>query len=142
MRGTAIKIQGVPGLNHQTTGSVYNTQHMKKHGYPGEAHRVITPDGYILTLDRIPHRENSTSDRMPLILLHGMVGNAMQYLIAGPRSGLGYICADAGFDVWLVNYRGTMLSREHVKKLKPKEYWDFRNPRLNDEENFPKHSKR
>nr|XP_018902729.1 PREDICTED: lipase 3-like [Bemisia tabaci] len=102
-----------------------STQHMKKHGYPGEAHRVITPDGYILTLDRIPHRENSTSDRMPLILLHGMVGNAMQYLIAGPRSGLGYICADAGFDVWLVNYRGTMLSREHVNKLKPKEYWDF-----------------
>lgn len=41
----------------------------------------------------------------------------------------GYLLADAGYDVWLANARGTQPSRTHVRMQstgrKQKEYWSF-----------------
>jgi lysosomal acid lipase/cholesteryl ester hydrolase len=44
----------------------------------------------------------------------------------GPTS-LAFVLADAGFDVWMNNNRGTTYSRKH-SSLDPdtdKEYWDY-----------------
>lgn len=90
---------------------------------------MTTPDGYILSLFRIPHGvKNSTSgDRKePVFIQHGLMSSAMDFLVTGPDRALGFIMADAGYDVWLGNTRGSTYSRAH-RDLSPdaKQFWQF-----------------
>lgn len=93
---------------------------VRKYGYPLEEHEVITGDGYVLSVFRIP------SNGSAVFLMHGLLGSADDYVVAGPESGLAYLLADEGYDVWMGNARGTKHSRRHVH-LKPSEakFWDF-----------------
>lgn len=100
-----------------------------EHGYPVEEHKVTTPDGYILTLFRIPHgKKNSTSGerKEPVLIQHGLMSSAMDFLVTGPERALGFVLADAGYDVWLGNTRGSTYSRAH-RDLDPdrKQFWQF-----------------
>ncbi|XP_026753522.2 lipase 1-like [Galleria mellonella] len=96
------------------------TQLLIKYGYPVEQHDVITRDGYIVTMFRIP------SKGPPIFLMHGFLCSSDDFLMAGPDSGLAYLLSDAGYDVWLGNDRSNKHSRRHVT-LSPhsKEFWDF-----------------
>ncbi|KAG7300597.1 hypothetical protein JYU34_014891 [Plutella xylostella] len=86
-----------------------------KYGYPSEEHTVTTEDGYILTLFRMLKREHCGKPlRSPVILMHGFVDTADTFIIAGPRIGLAYLLADACYDVWCPNHRGSRYSRRHV----------------------------
>ena len=91
-----------------------------KYGYPVEKHDVRTEDGYVLRMFRIP------STGPAVFLMHGLLGSADDYVIAGPGSGLAYLLADQGYDVWMGNARGCKHSRRHVR-LKPSDaqFWDF-----------------
>uniref|UniRef100_A0A6P7G189 Lipase n=1 Tax=Diabrotica virgifera virgifera TaxID=50390 RepID=A0A6P7G189_DIAVI len=96
-------------------------------GYPFETHQLETEDNYILSIFRIPHgRNNSISNNVPILLNHGMLGSSANYIWLGPERSLAFILADKGYDVWLMNCRGTSYSRKH-KSLNPKqkEYWNF-----------------
>ncbi|GMT08357.1 hypothetical protein PENTCL1PPCAC_30531, partial [Pristionchus entomophagus] len=103
-------------------------------GYPVESYDVTTEDGYILKLLRIPHPaiygvssgNNSSCHRTPILFGHGMLQDASAYLQNPPESSPGMILADAGFDVFLINWRGTFVSQRHVR-LSPRdtEYWKF-----------------
>lgn len=88
---------------------------IQNYGYPVEIHKVVTKDGYILQNVRIPYgRKNQTSKpRLPVLLVPGLGSTYSVYLTMGPALSLGYILADEGFDVWLVNNRGTKWSMEH-----------------------------
>ncbi|KAF5279945.1 hypothetical protein FQR65_LT15127 [Abscondita terminalis] len=99
-------------------------QLIRKYGYPCEAHRVVTEDGYVLTVHRIPPR--SGGNKGPVLLQHGLLLSSADWIVAGPQKALGYILADAGYDVWLGNSRGSTYSRHHTR-LSPngKEFWDF-----------------
>lgn len=103
-------------------------QLIQKYGYPVEEHTVKTEDGYLLTHFRIPHgRAGATAGRRrPVILQHGMASASDIWILMGQQQSLGFILADAGYDVWLTNTRGNRHSRKHVT-LSPDcaSFWNF-----------------
>lgn len=105
---------------------------IKKYGYPVEQHHnILTEDGYLLDMQRIPYginEHNNNTKKPAILLMHGLVASAEHYVVLGPQRSLAFILADKGFDVWLGNARGTNQSRKHIY-LNPNtshQYWNFR----------------
>ncbi|XP_018561404.1 lipase member K-like [Anoplophora glabripennis] len=99
---------------------------IKRHGYPVLEYKVQTPDGYILTMFRIPRDDtkNPKAKYHPVYLQHGLVATCANFVGLGKNS-LAFVLADAGYDVWLGNYRGNSYSQEHVNlTVYDEAYWD------------------
>ncbi|XP_017041218.1 lipase 3 [Drosophila ficusphila] len=100
------------------------------HGYGVEVHSVVTRDneGFTLKIFRIsssPHCKN-WGVKPAVLLNHGMTASADSWLIMGPRNGLPYLLADACYDVWLTNCRGTRYSKGRKPKIAGLlSFWDF-----------------
>mmetsp|Transcript_1560 Transcript_1560/g.1749 ORF Transcript_1560/g.1749 Transcript_1560/m.1749 type:complete len:381 (+) Transcript_1560:35-1177(+) len=103
------------------------TKIIQSEGYPAEIHKVQTEDGYILTINRVPHGKASTdAPKGAVFFQHGLTDSAFGGVCNPPPEGLAYFFADAGFDVWLGNNRGNGISMEHIKYTPSDvEFWDF-----------------
>jgi len=102
-------------------------QVVEYNGYNFEAHNVTTADGYILTLYRIPSKKGQpiTPGKPVAFLQHGLLDLADTWIMNQPCPA--FMFADAGYDVWLGNSRGSYHSLGHVKwnyNTDP-QYWQF-----------------
>ncbi|GFP99976.1 lipase 3 [Phtheirospermum japonicum] len=100
--------------------------------YPYEAIHVVTTDGYVLLLERIPRRDS----RKVVYLQHGILDSSMgtppkqfshklenacldvmyDYWVSnGVVGSPAFAAFDQGYDVFLGNFRG-LVSREHIDK--------------------------
>ncbi|KAI5945956.1 Lipase member J [Manis javanica] len=100
-------------------------------GYPDEAYDTVTEDGYILGPYGIPYGKanngNNSAQRIVVYLQHGLFTSATSWISSLPNNSLGFLLADAGYDVWMGNSRGTTWwSRKHLYlKTNSTEFWAF-----------------
>ncbi|XP_071710112.1 triacylglycerol lipase 2-like isoform X2 [Rutidosis leptorrhynchoides] len=101
-----------------------------KYGYKCQEIDVMTEDGYILSVQRIPEGRDDHGgyrrNRQPVLLQHGVLVDGMTWLLNSPEQSLALILADNGYDVWIANTRGTSFSRRHISidPSKP-EFWNW-----------------
>nr|CAI5829897.1 unnamed protein product [Callosobruchus analis] len=97
-------------------------QIIARHGYRAETHVVVTEDGYLLKIHRIPPKKNGAQ---PVFLQHGLLGSSADWIVNGNNS-LAFLLADYGYDVWLGNARGNTYSKGHVSiPVQSPHYWNF-----------------
>lgn len=114
-------------LGYREVSLLNFTQLSAKYGYVAEEHSVVTEDGYVLTVFRINSKNCNQIRKPPVILMHGLLQSSDGWLDAGPNSGLGYLLADACYDLWVGNQRGNFYSRKHVRLDPDKDakFWQF-----------------
>jgi pimeloyl-ACP methyl ester carboxylesterase len=86
-------------------------------GYPIETYNTETSDGYTLEFHRIPHgvKNTNTQNRIPVLLLSHLMSSGTETWVfnAFANQSLAFELAEAGYDVWLGNLRGTAYTLKH-----------------------------
>uniref|UniRef100_A0A670IBT3 Lipase n=1 Tax=Podarcis muralis TaxID=64176 RepID=A0A670IBT3_PODMU len=98
-------------------------------GYPSEEYTILTGDGYYLQANRIPHGRHSSGKTGPksvVLLVPGNFCEGRSWISNLPSNSLGFVLADADYDVWILNNRGTTWSRRHQHfSVDQEEFWNF-----------------
>ncbi|ESN97503.1 hypothetical protein HELRODRAFT_85270, partial [Helobdella robusta] len=112
---------------------------IRSKGYQCIDHIVQTSDGFLLSLQRVNNRSfarldvydtlasNDENDGKPVAFLqHGLFDASSTWVINQQHQSLGFVLADAGYDVWIGNIRGNTYSRRnvHYNPADPR-FWDW-----------------
>ena len=109
-------------------------QLIQSNDYECEVHKVLTEDGYQLTLHRIPPVAKEFSNRTlafgggrgAFVLMHGLIGSASDFILPGRDKALASLLHEQGYDVWLPNARGTTHSKRHLDMdSSMPSFWNF-----------------
>ncbi|KAJ7125025.1 triacylglycerol lipase [Mycena epipterygia] len=104
------------------------------YGYTHEEHVVLTKDGYLLGLHRIPSKKGQqkaspgTSTGNPVVYLHhGLLMNSEVWVcLTTAERSLPFVLVEQGFDVWLGNNRGNKYSKKSIHHgPNSTKFWDF-----------------
>lgn len=104
-----------------------------RNGYAVEHHTLVTSDDYVLTLYRIPGKladsasNNKNRAQKPAVLmLHSQDWDMTQWVTNDFDKANAFILAEAGYDVWMGNNRGSAYSRGHLNYTRDDfEFWQF-----------------
>ena len=99
---------------------------MSKHGFTWEPLEVTTEDGFILTTFHITGNQNGkfTSTQPPVLLMHGDYSDGARWLAGLAGLPMHLQLAEAGYDVWIGNNRGTEYSQQHISlTVDQPEFW-------------------
>jgi len=119
----AVLLLGIIGCS-----LAYNVSDIiRGYGYPCEEHVALTPDGWYLSMQRIPYGKQSKGPAKGSVLFqHGLTDNSAGSCLNDPEESLPFILADAGYDVWLGNNRGNGYSMHNIHYTpEDAEFWDF-----------------
>ncbi|TMW69288.1 hypothetical protein Poli38472_001444 [Pythium oligandrum] len=108
-------------------------QIIQRRGYAVEEHQVTTDDRYVLTMYRLPKSYDETqknvtaaANKPAVYLIHGLLDSSFTWVLNYRNQSLAYLLADAGYDVWLGNNRGSTWSRKHLDYVSTdRRFWDF-----------------
>ena len=102
-----------------------------ENGFDFETHTVVTDDGYILSVFRIPgltSETDTTTSKPPILMQHGILDSANCWIMNYADVAPAFVAARAGYDVWLGNSRGNTYSRAHTEydpDKNEKKFWNF-----------------
>ncbi|KAL4071356.1 Alpha/Beta hydrolase protein [Scleroderma yunnanense] len=103
-------------------------------GYSYEEHVVMTKDGYLLGLHRIPEIKGQTRSRpgtstgKPVVYLHhGLLMNSEVWVcLTDEERCIPFVLVEQGFDVWLGNNRGNKYSKKSLHySPNSRKFWDY-----------------
>jgi len=100
---------------------------IRGYGYPCEEHSAPTDDGWLLSMQRIPHGiHNTQATKGAVLFVHGLTDSSVGICLNPPSESLAFILADNGYDVWLGNNRGNGYSMKNTRYTPEQaEFWDF-----------------
>ena len=82
----------------------------EKEGYSASGFEVVAEDGQINTLFRV-YKGSKPLDTAPTVIMsHGLEDSSDAWVINGAGKAPALAAVDAGYDVWLPNYRGNYYS--------------------------------
>ena len=88
----------------------------------------MTKDDYLLTLYRIPgefaEAKAKTTQKPAVLMLHSQDWDMTQWVTNDADKANAFILAEAGYDVWMGNNRGSTFSKGHTEYTRHDfEYW-------------------
>lgn len=115
---------------------------IRNRGFLPELHFVTTEDGYIIQLFRVinpqwPANQTTCPGRYPIVVAHGIYEHGMDYLVVSPGGfidedpdvvggNLAFELSKRGYDVWVMNFRGTIFSTNHTTlDTESLKFWNF-----------------